>query len=400
MYAALSVLSMVLFWPILNVNANSLHQLYRDRLGRAFLFRRATPEELPKNNSLFRRKHDIGEQLVGADNVRFSQIAAGKSPYHLINTALNVPGSNFANRRGRNADFFVFSRLFIGSEATGYVDTGTAEEITDGLNIGTAMAISGAAAAPNMGIASMRPLSATIAVLNVRLGRWLRHPADIARIKTRSRPLLWWFGKPGPGHLLLEAFFKSGTTVSDGAIAAGKRAGFVFLTDGGHIENLGVYELLRRRCRIIVAVDGEADPDMTSSSLVQLHGLPGLISARSSRWTGSRSLTGQSPRRGRSRTKRDPKPGPHVALGHIDYPPAAGLDERDGGADLHQGIAQRGRERLRSLLCRGQRHLSARDHDGAAVLRGAVRMLPCFGRAYRPTNDFGHGQGFRVGPKE
>src|SRR5258705_5458317 len=136
------------------------------------------------------------------------------------------------------------------------------------------MAISGAAAAPNMGIASCPPLSATIAFLNVRLGRCLRHPADIARIKTRSRPLLWWLGKPGPVHLLMEAFFKSGTTVSDGTIAAGKWSGFVFLTDRGHIENLGVYALLRRRCRVIRAVDGETDPDMTSSSLLQFKRFP------------------------------------------------------------------------------------------------------------------------------
>jgi hypothetical protein len=336
LYIAFGVLSMVLFWPILNVNSNSLHQLYRDRLGRAFLFRRATPEELPKKNSLFRRKHDISEQLVGADNVRFSEIGAGKSPYHLINTALNVPGSNFANRRGRNADFFIFSRLFIGSEATGYVDTKTAEEITDGLNIGTAMAISGAAAAPNMGMASMRPLSATIAFLNVRLGRWLRHPADIARIKTRSRLLLWWLGKPGPGHFLLEAFFKSGTTISDGTIAAGKRAGFVFLTDGGHIENLGVYELLRRRCRIIVAVDGEADPEMTSSSLVQLQRFAridlGAIITMDWQPIADRTIATSE---AIQKKKRDPMPGPHVALGHIDYPPAAGGFEREMGVLIY-----------------------------------------------------------------
>jgi hypothetical protein len=336
LYAAFGVLSIVLFWPILNVNSNSLHQLYRDRLGRAFLFRRPRPEDRPKKRSLFRRKPDIGEELVGADTVRFSDIGAKKSPYHLINTALNVPGSNFANRRGRNADFFIFSRLFIGSEATGYVDTKTAEDITDGLNIGTAMAISGAAAAPNMGMASMRPLSATIAFLNVRLGRWLRHPADIARIETRSRPLLWWLGKPGPLHLLREAFFKSGTTVADGAIVAGKWAGFIFLTDGGHIENLGVYELLRRRCRIIVAVDGEADPDMTSSSLVQLQRFAridlGTIITMDWQPIADRTIETSETIKNK---KRDPKPGPHVALGHIDYPPAGGGTDRETGVLIY-----------------------------------------------------------------
>ena len=44
----------------------------------------------------------------------------------------------------------------------------------------------------------------------------------------------------------------------------------VYLTDGGHIENLGVYELLKRRCRLIVAVDAEADPTYAFPSFVLL----------------------------------------------------------------------------------------------------------------------------------
>ena len=49
-----------------------------------------------------------------------------------------------------------------------------------------------------------------------------------------------------------------------------KNSGFVFLTDGGHIDNLGIYELLRRRCRLIIVIDGEADPDLEYPSLVQV----------------------------------------------------------------------------------------------------------------------------------
>jgi hypothetical protein len=149
----LMAVALLVTWLMLNVNSNSLHQLYRDRLGGAFLIQRN------------------GE---GADRFKLSDIVPRASPYHLINAALNIPGSGFANRRGRNADFFIFSKRYVGSEATGYVDTRLAEEATDGLNVGTAMAISGAAAAPNMGMASMRPLSATIALLNVRLGRTTR----------------------------------------------------------------------------------------------------------------------------------------------------------------------------------------------------------------------------------
>ena len=43
-----------------------------------------------------------------------------------------------------------------------------------------------------------------------------------------------------------------------------------YLSDGGHIENLAIYQLLRRRCKLIIAVDAEADPDATFNGLVTL----------------------------------------------------------------------------------------------------------------------------------
>jgi hypothetical protein len=208
--------------------------------------------------------------------------------------------------------------------------------VTDGLNIGTAMAISGAAAAPNMGIASMRPLSPTIAFFNVRLGRWLRHPADIVRVAGWWAPARWWLGRPGPVQLLREAFFKSGTTITDPAIDSKTGAGFVFLTDGGHIENLGIYELLRRRCCLIVAVDAEADLGMTSSSLVQLQRFAriDLGTTITMDWQpiAKRSLQVTEDIKNKV---RDPKPGPHVALGLIDYPPLPGGTERETGVLLY-----------------------------------------------------------------
>ena len=298
-------------WLILNVNANSLHQLYRDRLGSAFLFRR----------------NGMGA-LEGADHFSFSEIVPGASPYHLINAALNLPGSNFANRRGRNADFFIFSRRYVGSEATGYVDTDLAEKATDGLNVGTAMAISGAAAAPNMGMASMRPLSATIALLNVRLGRWIRHPLDIVRYAESNGFERWWRGTAGPRHLLSEAFFKSGAAITERKPGDKSWAGFLFLTDGGHIENLGIYELLRRRCSIIVAVDAEADPGYTSDSLIQLQRFAridlGTRIVMDWRPIGERT---KEVSKGICSGSHTATQGPHVALGLIDYPPLA-----EGGA--------------------------------------------------------------------
>ena len=64
---------------------------------------------------------------------------------------------------------------------------------------------------------------------------------------------------PGPKYVLKEAI---------GHVDA--RGKYVNVSDGGHIENLGIYELLRRRCKFIIAVDGEADPHMIFGSLVKL----------------------------------------------------------------------------------------------------------------------------------
>jgi hypothetical protein len=156
-YAVLALVCILALWPLLSVNANSLHQLYRDRLGSSFLIRRRQPTD---SNDLEPELRDV----ITVDDFPLVKLDASRGPYHIINAALNVPGSRAANRRGRNADFFIFSRHFVGSEITGYVETEAAEAVVDGLNVGTAVAISGAAAAPNMGLASIRPLSATIAL--------------------------------------------------------------------------------------------------------------------------------------------------------------------------------------------------------------------------------------------
>jgi hypothetical protein len=85
-------------------NASSLHPLYRDRLGNAFLFK---PEpRLEREDNLERWRP------------RLSEITGLNGPYHLINAALNVQASKTVNRRGRNADFFVFSPKFVGSKST------------------------------------------------------------------------------------------------------------------------------------------------------------------------------------------------------------------------------------------------------------------------------------------
>jgi hypothetical protein len=225
----------------LTPNANSLHRLYRDRLSNAFLFKPKQPQD-----------HSPDPVAAIPEEFYLSDLGHGFSPYHLINAALNIQNSRHANQRGRDAEFFLFSANFIGSDSTRYIKTKAIEKHAQPmLDLGTAMAISGAAAASNMG-ANLRRWAITLALLNVRLGFWFPNPKSF-----RKHP--WWreFLKYTNFYLLSEMLS-----------LLGENRPFLYLTDGGHIENLGLYQLLRRRCKLIVVVDAEADPKMAFNSFV------------------------------------------------------------------------------------------------------------------------------------
>jgi hypothetical protein len=227
----LALVASVLFlygWRLVDVNLTSLHGFYRDRISQAYLFcRRTGPGEgaLPASN----------------DELRLSGLAPEGScaPYHLLNATLNLQGGG--KLRGRPADFFIFSKRFVGSSTTGYMPTEEMERLDSRLDLASAVAVSGAALAPNMGTSTNRALVFVMTLLNVRTGYWLPNPACRERRVRALRGV-------GPFYLLLELF---------GLIH--ERSTYVNLSDGGHLENLGVYELLRRRCRYIVVCDAEAD---------------------------------------------------------------------------------------------------------------------------------------------
>ena len=228
----------------LNVNASSAHGFYRDRLSRAYLIRRAAGE---------------AESFASSDSLKLSELGrpGTRAPFHLVNASLNLNGTADLDVRGRNCDFFVFSKRYTGSARLGYASTKELEGVHPHLNLGTAMAISGAAASPNAGVATIAPLAFIQTLLDVRLGYWLPSPAAL-RCAGLWQRLRLWLGT-GPSYLLREAFQQ----VSSGG-------SFVNLSDGGHIENLAIYQLLRRRCRLIIAVDGEQDGAMVFDGLMRL----------------------------------------------------------------------------------------------------------------------------------
>jgi hypothetical protein len=121
-------------------------------------------------------------------------------------------------------------------------------------DLGTAMAVSAAAASANMGWKTLPHFRFLMTLLNVRLGYWVRRPDAPPRPR-----LLRWNDFPGPLYLWREL---------SGAFS--ERCRFLNLSDGGHIENLAAYELLRRRCKFIVCVDGGQDEAMECGDLIRL----------------------------------------------------------------------------------------------------------------------------------
>lgn len=235
---AITALLLVYDHLVLDINLSSLHPFYRARLSEAYL-----------------KQHDrsTGERLKGADHTKLSELRRtidSRAPYHLINAALNSPAGIHPSLRGRRCDFFLFSKHFCGAASTGYLPTMEFEALDPALNLGTAMAISGAAASPFMGKGSGET-SFLLALFNIRLDYWLRFP------KRRAIPFISW--TPGPSYLGRQLL----GTVNETST-------YVNLSDGGHIENLAIYELLRRRCKFIVAIDGECDPKITCGSLLTL----------------------------------------------------------------------------------------------------------------------------------
>lgn len=212
-------------------NYLSLHGFYRARLVRAYLG--ASNEG--------RLKSEITEAVDG-DDVDLSELGKGTrpAPYHIINTTLNlVAGRDLATAQ-RSAAAFILSPRYCGSLRTGY--RATTKYMGGRLTLGTALAVSGAAASPNMGSkTSSAALAMLMALLNVRLGFWAPNPAkEHWRI---SRPRLWPF-------YVLREFLSQTNDLSS----------YCYLTDGGHFDNTGLYSLVQRGCRSIFLVDCGADP--------------------------------------------------------------------------------------------------------------------------------------------
>jgi hypothetical protein len=221
---------------IVNVNRFSLNGFYRNRLVRAYL-----------GASRANRNPDPFTGFSLDDNVRFASLQGvvrqrGKL-LPIVNTTLNLvrSGDKLAWQQ-RKSESFSMTPFFCGNHRQGYrasADYGG----HSGISLSTAIAISGAAANPNMGYNSSPSVGFLMTLFNARLGAWLgntnRHGQETYR-RNGPHQALW--------PLFAELF---GMTHADGS--------YINLSDGGHFDNLGLYEAVLRRCRNVLVSDAGCD---------------------------------------------------------------------------------------------------------------------------------------------
>ena len=238
----LPMAAVLLLWSFLFVSANalSMHNFYRDRLAKAFMFK--TDDQQTSIDP------GIDPMLTG--------LSPEIGPLHLINTALNTKKFPEEFRKGRHAEPFFLSSLYSGSRITGYCKTSQLEEQQKDVTLSTAVATSGAAVSSHMGVNSNPALRFILSVLNIRLGYWMINPMYFDPDKRTVWMRIGRLFSVGVVRFFQELIGKITYKTS-----------YVYLSDGGHIENLGIYELVRRQCRLIIVGDGECDPDYTFNGL-------------------------------------------------------------------------------------------------------------------------------------
>ncbi|NQD36402.1 hypothetical protein HPT27_05140 [Permianibacter sp. IMCC34836] len=251
------------------INSTSLHPFYYARLARSFL-----SAALLRNRDVMRGAQ-CGAGGTTPGDLPLSDYQPDKEggPLHLINCTINETveaDSNLwrADRKGINLSvshwlYSVGARHHLLRDQNGWSALGPSfptkqhpkainqsptgrlfsgceghEELTVGRWVG----ISGAAFSTGLGSLTHWWSSVICAVGNVRLGYWWR---------TRKLPF-WSYYCPRLFRYMVQellGYFR-GTT-----------APYWYLSDGGHFENMGAYEMIRRRVPVLVIIDAECDPN-------------------------------------------------------------------------------------------------------------------------------------------
>jgi hypothetical protein len=245
------LLLLIFAWRV-DINEFSMYSFFKNRLTKIFLgasqsMRIANPvtgfsEEddlgLYELNTTYRRWREPLDPHTPPESENLNSGYDGPMPIFCA-TLNETKGKELASRT-RTVKSFIFSPLHCGYGSSGFRTTKEYSR-AGGPTVGTAAAISGAIFNPKIGYDDSPILGFLMAVLNIRSGWWAgnpRHPRTWRRYGPR------W----GLLYLLKELFVGTDHTT-----------GYVYLSDGSHFEGLGIYELVRRKCRFIISSDADGD---------------------------------------------------------------------------------------------------------------------------------------------
>jgi hypothetical protein len=263
-----------MFGIFVHANQTSMFAYYRERLSHVFCVRRTAGIA----------SEVAVEPIPYADPIFLSSLKdLTRFPELIVCAALNI--SDRSTPTGRRCDSFTFSRSMSGSPSIGLYSTDSIEvgERPGGVDITvpSLMAISGAALSPVMGRLTVRSLRFFLAFMNIRLGVWLPNPLlrsgqELSKGASATHHGKDRGGDPDRQRRPRSTRFPIGRAISyvasgwsqPGALYVLKEAlgvmkltdRYIYVTDGGHWDNLGLVELVRRRCSAIVCFDATYDP--------------------------------------------------------------------------------------------------------------------------------------------
>lgn len=238
-----SVAGLIFLWAVVDLTSVSLHPFYRRRLASAFALKRVLSDD--GEPEARERSFDAIVQL-SKSGIEPGPCVIKSWPMLIICAAANIsdPG---ATPPGRGVASFTFSPNAIGGPVTGAEKTRVYEKLRRNrardVTLPAAVAMSGAALSPSMGKMTYRPLMFLLGLANIRLGVWVPNPLHVNDPTGQDEPVAFP-RRPRPHYLLKEMMGRN--RLEDK---------FLYVTDGGHYENLGLVELVRRGCRTIYCLD-------------------------------------------------------------------------------------------------------------------------------------------------
>jgi len=249
-----TILCGLLFSWFFEINIFGLNQFYRNRLVRCYLGATRWSPGMRKPNPFtkFDFKDDLKLQQLKEDAQLDELNGPFRGPFPIFNCALNLAGSSDLALNTRHSASFSLTPLRCGSSRrrVGYAPTqaGRFASFADGVMLGQAVAISGAAVSSNMGYNTSPLVAFLLTMFNVRLGWWFPNPSQGAWNRRGLRFSIYYLTRELLGF-------------------ADEKRLYLNVSDGGHFENLGIYELIRRRCKVIIACDAECDESLQFGGL-------------------------------------------------------------------------------------------------------------------------------------